>query len=85
MVKFVNRVKLNLTTTGTGTVTFGSVVDGFQSLADASVVDADVVRYAIESGNNYEVGTGTIGLAGEPTLWLGLLVLPLKVTTRLST
>jgi len=64
MVKFVNRVKLNLTTTGTGTVTFGSVVDGFQSLADASVVDADVVRYAIESGNNYEVGTGTIGLAG---------------------
>ena len=64
MVKFVDRVKLNLTTTGTGTVTFGSVVDGFQSLADASVVDADVVRYAIESGNNYEVGTGTIGLAG---------------------
>ena len=64
MVKFVNRVKLNLTTTGTGTVTFGSVVDGFQSLADASVVDADVVRYTIESGTAYEVGTGTIGLAG---------------------
>ena len=64
MVKFVNRVKLNLTTTGTGTVTFGSVVDGFQSLTDASVVDADVVRYTIESGTNYEVGTGTIGLAG---------------------
>ena len=64
MVKFVDRVKLNLTTTGTGTVTFGSVFDGFQSLADASVVDADVVRYAIESGANYEVGTGTIGLAG---------------------
>jgi len=64
MVKFVDRVKLNLTTTGTGTVTFGSVVDGFQSLVDASVVDADVVRYAIESGTDYEVGTGTIGLAG---------------------
>ena len=64
MVKFVNRVKLNLTTTGTGTVTFGSVVDGFQSLADASVVDSDVVRYTIESGTNYEVGTGTIGLSG---------------------
>ena len=64
MVKFVNRVKLNLTTTGTGTVTFGSVVDGFQSLADASVVDSDVVRYTLESGTNYEVGTGTIGLAG---------------------
>ena len=64
MVKFVNRVKLNLTTTGTGTVTFGSVVDGFQSLSDASVVDSDVVRYTIESGTNYEVGTGTIGLSG---------------------
>ena len=64
MVKFVNRVKLNLTTTGTGTVTFGSVVAGFQSLSDASVVDSDVVRYTIESGTNYEVGTGTIGLSG---------------------
>tara|TARA_R110000822_G_scaffold57259_3_gene144128 strand:+ start:1495 stop:2970 length:1476 start_codon:yes stop_codon:yes gene_type:complete len=64
MPKFFDRVKMSLTTTGTGTVTFGAVVSGFQSLADASVVDADVVRYTIESGTNYEVGTGTIGLAG---------------------
>ena len=64
MVKFVDRVKLNLTTTGTGTVTFGTVVEGFQSLSDASVVDAETVRYTIESGTDYEVGTGTIGLAG---------------------
>jgi hypothetical protein len=56
---------MNLTTTGTGTVTFGSVVSGFQSLSDASVVDADVVKYTIESGTNYEVGTGTIGLTGS--------------------
>ena len=65
MVKFVDRVKMNLTTTGTGAVTFGSVVSGFQSLSDASVVDADVVRYTIESGTNYESGTGTIGLTGS--------------------
>tara|TARA_Y100000385_G_scaffold270237_1_gene309103 strand:+ start:264 stop:1859 length:1596 start_codon:yes stop_codon:yes gene_type:complete len=65
MVKFVDRVKMYLTTTGTGTVTFGSVVSGFQSLSDASVVDADVVRYTIESGTNYESGTGTIGLTGS--------------------
>ena len=65
MVKFVDRVKMNLTTTGTGTVTFGSVVSGFQSLSDASVVDADVVRYTIESGTNYESGTGTISLTGS--------------------
>jgi len=56
---------MNLTTTGTGTVTFGSVVSGFQSLSDASVVDSDVVKYTIESGTNYEVGTGTIGLTGS--------------------
>jgi hypothetical protein len=56
---------MNLTTTGTGTVTFGSVVSGFQSLSDASVVDSDVVRYTIESGTNYESGTGTIGLTGS--------------------
>ena len=65
MVKFVDRVKMNLTTTGTGAVTFGSVVSGFQSLSDASVVDADVVRYTIESGTNYESGTGTISLTGS--------------------
>ena len=65
MPKFFDRVKMNLTTTGTGTVTFGSVVSGFQSLSDASVVDADVVKYTIESGTNYEVGTGTIGLTGS--------------------
>lgn len=65
MPKFFDRVKMNLTTTGTGTVTFGSVVSGFQSLADASVVNADVVKYTIESGTNYEVGTGTIGLTGS--------------------
>jgi len=65
MVKFVDRVKMNLTTTGTGTVTFGSVVSGFQNLADASVVDADAVRYTIESGTSYESGTGTIGLTGS--------------------
>jgi len=56
---------MNLTTTGTGAVTFGSVVSGFQSLSDASVVDADVVRYTIESGTNYESGTGTISLTGS--------------------
>lgn len=65
MPKFFDRVKMSLTTTGTGTVTFGSVVSGFQSLADASVVNADVVKYTIESGTNYEVGTGTIGLTGS--------------------
>jgi len=65
MPKFFDRVKMNLTTTGTGTVTFGSVVSGFQSLSDASVVDSDVVKYTIESGTNYEVGTGTIGLTGS--------------------
>lgn len=65
MVKFIDRTKMTLTgTAGTGNLTFGSAVSGFQGLAEASVVDGDIVRYTIEDGTSYESGTGTIGLSG---------------------
>jgi hypothetical protein len=65
MTKFFDRVKMSLTTTGTGVVTFGSVVSGFQSLSDVGAVNGDTVRYTIESGNDFEVGTGTVGVSGS--------------------
>ena len=65
MVKFIDRTKMTLTgAAGTGNLTFGSAVSGFQGLSEASVVDGDIVRYTIEDGTSYESGTGTIGLSG---------------------
>ena len=68
-----NIAKMTSTTTGTGTLTLGSAVTGYNTFANAGVTNGQVVTYAIEdydvSGNIIarEVGAGTYSSTG-PTL-----------------
>ena len=64
MAKLYNRARMTITSTGTGTLTLGSAVTGYQTFASAGVANGDVVSYAIEDGANWEIGTGTYTSSG---------------------
>lgn len=58
MTKFANRAKMSISSTGTGNVTLNAAEVGYQTFAQAGIVDSDSIRYIIEDGVAWEIGTG---------------------------
>lgn len=63
-VQIRDRCYMTTATVGTGTITLGSAVSGFQTFAGCGITNAQVVRYCVEDGAAYETGTGTYTTSG---------------------
>lgn len=63
-VTLANRAYMTTATVGTGTVVLGSPPAGYQSFSDAGIADGAIVRYVIENGYSWEIGSGVYSAAG---------------------
>ena len=55
---------MSTSTTGTGTISLGSALSGYQSFENAGITNGQTIRYAIEDGTAFEIGSGTYTSSG---------------------
>ena len=55
---------MSTSTTGTGTISLGSALSGYQTFAQAGITNGQTVRYTIEDGANFEIGSGVYTSSG---------------------
>lgn len=61
MPKLFDRVKVNIATTGNGTITFAAASSpAFLTPSEAGAIDGNTVRYVLVDGTDFEEGVGTI-------------------------
>jgi hypothetical protein len=64
MARYRNLARVTTATTGTGPITLGAAVSGYNTFANANVADGEKVIYGIKDGANSEAGLGTYTSAG---------------------
>src|SRR5579863_4661 len=64
-MQFLDRVGVASATTGTGTLTLGAAVTGYQTFSSAGAVNGATYRYVIVDGTAWEVGYGVYSSSGS--------------------
>lgn len=86
MAAVFDLIRFATATTGTGTITAGSAVSPFATMAAAGIPDGTSIEYSINDGANSEKGIGVTGSSGT-TLTRGVIeayVSGVKQTTPIS-
>lgn len=82
--KLGNRVKMSVSgTPGTGTITLGSAVSGFNAFGDV-LSNSDTCPYVIEDGVNWEIGVGTYTSSGTTLARTSVTASSAGGTTKIS-